>query len=97
MEGNETSLSKKNNKILKMFYSNTRSAKDKTPELQFLTADSDIICLTETHFDCTMPNTNVSSLDHRTVFRWDRKIHGDEVLIGVADQLNPKLVDMSLY
>ena len=80
-----------------MFYSNTRSVKDKTTELQFLTADSDIICLTETHFDCTMPNTNVSSLDHRTVFRRDRKIHGDGVLIGVGDQLNPKLVDMSMY
>ena len=72
-----------------MFLSNTRSIKGKTTELQ----ESDIICPTEAHLDCTIPNGNVL-LDHRTVFRRDRNIHGGGVLIAVGDQLNLKLVNI---
>ena len=74
-----------------------RSVKGKTTELHFVTADSDIICLTETHLDCSIPNSNVLSLDHRTVFRRDRNSYGGGILIAVGDQLNPKLVDLSMH
>ena len=87
MEGNETSPSKVGDRMLKMSLSNTRSIKGKTTDLQFLTANSDIICLT-VH--------NVLSLGHRTVFCRDRNFHDGRVLIAVGDQLNPKIVDLSM-
>ena len=97
MESYEISTTTERYHTLKLFLSNTRSAKGKTTELQFLTMDSDIICLTETHLDQTIPNSNILTTENRTIFRRDRNIHGGGVLIAVNDQLKPKLVDLSKY
>ena len=97
MESNETSPTKERDGMLEVFLSNTRSVKGKTTELQFLTTDSDIICLTETHLDDTIPSGSILPIENRTVFRRDRNIYGGGVMIAVCDQLNPKLVDLSKF
>ena len=76
MESNEASLTKESNGMLEVFLSNTRSVKGKTTELQFLTTDSDIICLTEMHLDDTIPSGSILPIENRTVFRRDRNIYG---------------------
>ena len=91
MESNETSPTKESDGMLEAFLSNTRSVKGKTTELQFLTTNSDIICLTETHLDDdTIPSGSILPIENRTVFRRDRNIYGGGVMIAVCDQLNPK-------
>jgi len=97
MESDETSPTKESAGMLKVFLANTRSGKGKTTELQFLTTDSDIICLTETHLDDTIPNSSILPIKNKTVFRRDRNICGGEVMTAVCDRLNPKLVDLSKY
>jgi len=83
--------------MLKMFLNNTRSVKGKTTKLQFLTTDSDITCLTETHLDDTIPNSSILPIENKAEFRRDHNICGSGVMIAVCAHLNPNLVDLSEY
>jgi hypothetical protein len=54
-----------------------------------MTTNFDVICLTETHIDSTIPSSSfIHDLD-KTVFRCDRDIHGGGVLIAINKHLNP--------
>ena len=97
MEVFEESSTTESVRPLNLFLANTRSIKGKTTELQFLTTDFDIICLTETHLDETIANSSILSTATRTVLRRDRSIHGGGVLIAVSDALQPKVIDLSMY
>ena len=97
MESDKTSPTKESDGMLKVFLANTRSVKGKTTELQFFTTDSDIICLTETHLDDTIPNSSILPIKNKTVFCRDRNICGGGVMMAVCDRLNPKLIDLSKY
>ncbi len=83
--------------LLTLFHANTRSIKGKTAELQFLSAEADIICLTETHLDETITNNSILASENRSMFRRDRNIYGGGVLIAVNETLKPKEVDLTAY
>jgi len=65
MENDETSPTKKSDRMLKVFLANTRYFKGKITELQFLTTDSDIISLNETHLDDTIPNSSILPIEKK--------------------------------
>ena len=89
MASTETSKEHQGNKLLKMLLANTRSAKGKTAEIQSLTVDYNIICLTETHLDCTVQSKSIIADPKKTVFRKDRNSRGGGVLIALDSNLNP--------
>lgn len=82
--------SNRGDNMLKLFLANTRSAKGKAPEITALTNDFDIICLTETHIDDTVPNNCIIEAPDKKVFRRDRTLYGGGVLIAVNDNLKPR-------
>ena len=94
MEATEPSSEQQTDHLLKLFLANTRSTKGKTSEIQSLISDYDIICLTETHIDDTIPSKNVIQDDNKIVFRRDRNIHGGGVLIAVEESLRPTQVQI---
>jgi len=96
MESDETSPAKESDGMLKVFLANTRSVKGKTTELKFLTTNSDIVCLTETHLDDTILNSSLLPIKNKTVFCRDRNICGGGVMMAVC-RLNPKLLDLREY
>ena len=89
MEAPETS------ECIKFILANTRSVKGKTAELQSLTIDYNIICLTETHIDSTIPNQSIIEDTNKTIFRKDRNLYGGGVLIAVDSSLNPSEIKLS--
>ena len=95
MASTETSKEHQGNKLLKMLLANTRSAKGKTAEIQSLTVDYNIICLTETHLDCTVQSKSIIADPKKTVFRKDRNSRGGGVLIALDSDLNPSQLALS--
>ena len=95
MEASDPSSTQQNNNHLNMFLANTRSSKGKTTEIQTLTIDYDIICLTETHIDeTTMNSHDIIPTDNKTVFRRDRNTSGGGVLVAIENFLQPIKVDL---
>jgi len=50
--------------------------------------------LVETHIDDTINNCDILSSQSKTIFRWDRNIHGGGVLIAAANSLQPTKVEL---
>ena len=96
MADNETSQ-KERNRLLTLFLANTRSVKGKTTELQFLSNDYNIICLTETHLNHTIPSSNLLPTEDRSVFRQDRTLHGGGVLIAASNSIKPKQIHINTF
>lgn len=71
--------------MLKLFSANTRSLKGKTEELSSETSSFDIVCLTETHIDPTIPDHQIFDYNHKTIYRKDRNLHGGGVLIAINE------------
>ena len=93
MASNETGKQKGNN-LLRLFLANIRSAKGKTSELQSLILNYDIICLTETHLDDTIPSSYVTQDRDKTVFRRDHTLCGGGILVAVTNSIKTKQVDI---
>lgn len=72
---------------LKLFSANCRSAKGKSTELTTMTIDYDVICLTETHVDDSIPSRTIISHDNLVFFRKDRNIYGGGVLVAVNSSI----------
>ena len=53
----------------KLFSANCRSAKGKSTKLTTMTIDHDVICLTESHVDDTIPSRTIISCDNLVFFR----------------------------
>lgn len=64
------------NESLKMVLANTRSIKGKMNELQVLSYQYNILCLTETHIDNTFTNNEILQPSNKAIYRNDRNIHG---------------------
>lgn len=75
---------------LTVLYTNCRSAKGKTYELSALTTDYDIVCLTETHINESIPDRTILDRDDFIFYRKDRSICGGGVLIAISQNLQPK-------
>ena len=72
-----------------IFHWNARSVRNKIEYLQTLSADSSVICITESHLD---ENVSFENLDipgyYNVDFRKDRNCFGGGVLIYVSDNLH---------
>lgn len=68
--------------VLKTFYTNIRSVKGKTTEIQALN-EYDIICLTETHLDSTFYSGEILDQQKYSIYRKDRNLRGGGVLIAI--------------
>ena len=69
---------------LKLFSANCRSAQGKSTELTTMTIDYDVICLTESHVDDTIPSRTIISRDN---FRKDQNIYCGGVLVAVYNSI----------
>ena len=76
--------------LLRLLYTNCRSAKGKSTELSSLIIDYDIICLTETHIDNTINSRSILNRDDLIFYRKDRNLNGGGVLIAINNILQPK-------
>ena len=80
--------------MLKLFLANTRSAKGKTAEITALTNKYNIICLTETHLDETVPDCCIIEDPSKKIFRRDRTLHGGGVLLALDRDLKPMKINI---
>ena len=71
---------------------NTRTLKGKTKELFAETYGYDIVCLTEIHIDFTILNHQIFDCN-KSIYRKDRTLHGDGVLIAIIEDLNCSFFD----
>lgn len=94
MEASDAGIKQCSESPLALFLANSRSIKGKTAEVQFITSEYDIVCLVETHIDDTINNCDILSSQSKTIFRWDRNIHGGGVLIAAANSLQPTKVEL---
>ena len=78
--------------LLHVFLANTRSAKGRASELAVLTCEYNIVCLTETYIDDTVPDHCVIATPIKRIFRKDRTLHGGKVLIVGDCDLKPSKV-----
>ena len=77
----------KNVDSISIFSANTRSLKGKTEELSSETHDYEIVCLTETHIDSSIPDHQIFDYNNKIIYRNDRNIHGGGVLIAINNDL----------
>ena len=75
MASTETSKEHQGDKLLKMLLANIRSAKGKTAEIQQLTVNYNVICLTEPHLDCTVQSESIIA-DPKRLYSEKNKIAG---------------------
>lgn len=69
---------------LKILLLNARSVRGKLNEIQVLSAEYDIICITETHLDPSFHNEMILGSSQKTIYRSDRDCHGGGVLLALA-------------
>jgi len=74
---------------------NTRSVKGKIAELQAACVGFDVVCLTETHLDKTVPSQMLFDSSNWVVHRKDRNIHGGGVLIAIGSNICHSLISFS--
>lgn len=79
---------------LKMVLGNIRSIKGKLNEVQVLSFQHDILCLTETHIDSTFTNDELIDSSNKTIYRNDRNIHGGGVLIAVKPSMSQQYINI---
>ena len=94
MDADDPCSCETNYNSLNLLLANTRSVKGKTSEITALSHNYDIICLTETHIDDTIPNNAVIESTDFEVFRFDRNIHGGGVLIATRNFLEAKKIEL---
>ena len=80
--------------MLNLFYTNCRSAKAKSCELSALSSGYDIVCLTETHVDCSINSRTIIDRDDLLFFRKDRNLYGGGVLIAINQNLQPERINI---
>jgi len=66
------------NRILNILNSNIRCLRNKLNDLEALVDDIDILCLTETHLDPSVPDSELVLDDFNILFRNDRNMFGVE-------------------
>ena len=72
-----------------------RSIKGKLTEIQALTTEYELMCFTETHLDCTIPNALIFEPSDKTIYRKDRSIHGGGVMIAINSDITHNEIDLS--
>ena len=73
--------------------SNVRSVKGKLNDIQVLSSQFNIICLTETHLDSLVPNTMLFDAADKPVFMFERSLYGGGVLIACDYGLKCRQLD----
>ena len=69
---------------------NIRSVRNKVDFLESFTDDIDILCLTETHLDPSVPDSDLLLTNFSTIFRKDRNAFGGGVMIFSTNDILPK-------
>lgn len=77
---------------IRVLVSNVRSIKGKLVEVQSLSPSYDILCLTETHLDQSILNSQIFDHKNKVVYRRDRNIHGGGVLIAINPEVEHREV-----
>ena len=72
-----------------------RSIKGKLTEIQALTTEYELMCFTETHLDCTIPNALIFEPSDKAIYRKDRSIHGRGVMIAINSDITHNEIDLS--
>ena len=92
--GNAETCKNRSHNTLKLFLTNTRSVKGKITELNVLTIDYDIICLTETHIDQNIAIRSIIETPGFNFFRCDRNVNGGGVLVATRNQVRASEVKL---
>lgn len=69
---------------------NIRSVRNKINVLDNFTNDVDILCLTETHLDSSIPDYNLNSDTFSNIFRKNRNAFGGGAIIYYKRELSSK-------
>ena len=80
-----------------MVLANARSIKGKSTELQILSCQYYILCLTETHIDSTFVNNEILFSSDKALYRRDRNVHGGGVLIAIAPSVSHQFVHVEMH
>ena len=81
------SIKTKLKNCLNIFATNTRLVKGKTDELLYETYQYDGVGLTDTYLDQAIPHHQIFGYCRKTIWRKDRNLRGDGVLIAVINLL----------
>lgn len=79
---------------MKALLLNARSIKGKLTELQALSFDYDLICITETHLDPSFPNSLIFDSTDKVIYRVDRNLNGGGVLIALNAEIEHSPIDI---
>lgn len=66
---------------------NARSVRGKLNDIQVLSSEYDILCITETHLDPSFNNEMILSSSQKIIYRHDRDCHGGGVLLALTASL----------
>ncbi|PJE78081.1 hypothetical protein CI610_02987 [invertebrate metagenome] len=76
--------------VISLLHLNIRSLRNKVQHLCSLTDDVDIVCITETHLDNSIPNSDINISGFSEPFRKDRNMFGGGVAIYFSESLVAK-------
>ena len=95
--GNTVTCKTRSHNTLKLFLANTRSAEGRIAEINALTIDYDIICLTETHIDQNVASRCIIDTPGFDFFRCDRNVNGGGVLVATKNQVRASDVKLNTF
>ena len=75
------------NDALAIFQLNIRSLRNKISYLSTLASEYDIICITETHLDASVPNSDLLIDGYNEPLRLDRTAHGGGIAVYISNKL----------
>ena len=81
---------------IKVALANIRSLRGKIDEVEVLSTQYDVICLTETQIDSSISNGEILDCKVKTIHRKDRKLGGGGVLIAVDTKVTHTRVELNL-